>query len=161
MEDIRIDYLPLKLIELLEKKKLTLSTAESCSGGLLSHFITNIDGISKFFKGGIICYSNESKINLLKVETEILKKYGSVSLEVTEAIARNVRNIFSSDIGIGITCYASQHEDIITLKGLSFISIASASSTKTFRKKYKGSRVYIKSSIVKFALEQLINVLKQ
>ncbi len=161
MENIRIDYTRAEFIKLLESKKWSISIAESCTGGLLSHFITNIEGISKFYKGGIVCYSNESKINLLKLDPEILKKCGSVSLKVTEAIANNVKDIFSSDVGIGITCYASTTDEIIALKGLSFISVVTPLGTSTFRKKYKGSRVYIKSAVAKFAIEQLINILKR
>ncbi len=155
-----IDYTPNTLIKQLEEKNLTFSIAESCTGGLISHFITNIEGISKFYKGGVVCYSNESKISILKVDKSILDTYGSVSREVTEVLAINVKAIFKSDIGIGVTCYASPTDEDITLKGLSFVSISVPENTITLRKKYKGSRIEIKNSLAKFAIEQLLYVLK-
>jgi PncC family amidohydrolase len=160
MENIELGYTPNKLLELLEKKKWTLSIAESCSGGLLSHFITNIEGISKYFKGSIVCYSNEAKINLVKIEPSLLEKYGSVSKEITQKLAENVKAVFSSDIGIGITCYASVTEDLIALKGLSFIAISTPLKTLIWRKKYFiGTRIKVKVSVAKFALLQLIELL--
>lgn len=160
MEIERIDYTPNTLIQQLKDKNLTFSIAESCTGGLISHFITNIEGISKFYRGGIVCYSNESKVSILKVDKSILDTYGSVSKEVTEILAINVKAIFKSDIGIGITCYASTADEDITLKGLSFVSFSTPTNTITLRKKYKGSRIEIKNSLAKFTIEQLSHILK-
>lgn len=160
METHGIDYIPTLLIERLSKKNWTFSIAESCTGGLISHFITNVEGISKFYKGGVICYSNESKISIMKVDKTILEQFSSVSKEVTEALAINVKEIFKSDIGIGVTCYASATDEDITLKGLSFISIAIPGNIVTLRKKYKGPRVVIKNSLANFTIEQLLYILK-
>lgn len=160
MEGGGIDYTPALLLDKLKSKGWTLSIAESCTGGLVSHFVTNIEGISKFFKGAIVCYSNEAKISLLKVDKSDLDKFGSVSKEITEILAINVKEIFQSDIGIGVTCYASFTDEAITLKGLSFVSIASPGNTITLRKKYKGSRTHIKNSLAKFVIKQLLDILK-
>ena len=68
-----------KIVNRLIKKKLTISTAESCTGGLLSSFITSINGSSKVFDLGLIAYSNQSKINILKIPKKIIKRFGAVS----------------------------------------------------------------------------------
>ena len=81
-----------KLVKLLHKKKLKVSFAESCTGGLLSSTITSISGSSKVFTLGLITYSNHSKINILKVKKEIIQKYGSVSLECCSMMVKNLKN---------------------------------------------------------------------
>jgi len=89
--------------ELLWKEGLTLSVAESCSGGLLAHRLTNVSGSSRYFKCGIVSYSNEAKENILDVPMSLIDEKGAVSAEVAERMARNARYIGKSDIGIGIT----------------------------------------------------------
>lgn len=87
----------------LLSQKLTISVAESCTGGLLGETFTNIAGSSAFFKGGVICYSDELKRNLVNVSEETLKKFGAVSYEVAEELCRNIAHITATDIGVGIT----------------------------------------------------------
>ncbi len=87
----------------LLSQKLTISVAESCTGGLLGETFTNIAGSSAFFKGGVICYSDELKKNLVNVSEETLKKFGAVSYEVAEELCRNIAHITATDIGVGIT----------------------------------------------------------
>ncbi|MFL3050448.1 MAG: CinA family nicotinamide mononucleotide deamidase-related protein [Candidatus Neomarinimicrobiota bacterium] len=89
--------------ESLRKRGLTLSIAESCTGGLLSDRITNIPRCSDYFQGGVVCYSDESKINLLNVDEKIIKNFGSVSIETATQMAMGVRKKFNADIGISIT----------------------------------------------------------
>ena len=91
------------LVTKLINKKLTISIAESCTGGLISAILTSIPGVSKTFKGGIIAYDNMVKISLLKVNEAILKKFGAVSEETAMEMARGVKNLFSTDISIGVT----------------------------------------------------------
>ena len=81
------------IFELLDKQNLTISIAESCSGGLASDLITNISGSSKIFKGSIVSYSNESKISLLNVSKESIQKFGAVSNQVAKEMAIGVRKI--------------------------------------------------------------------
>ena len=88
---------------LLMKKKLTLSLAESCTGGLVGDKITNIPGSSIYFKGGIVAYSNELKIKLLNVSQDTLSQFGAVSRETAQEMAVNIRQITGSDIGMSIT----------------------------------------------------------
>ena len=89
--------------ELLKAKKLTLSTAESCTGGTVCKMITNISGSSSYYNGSIICYSNQSKIELLGVDEEIINKNGAVSKQVAEQMAMKVRKKFHTDYGISTT----------------------------------------------------------
>ena len=85
---------------LLIKNKKTLSIAESCSGGYLSHLVTSIPGSSKYFSGSVVAYSNNIKINNLNVNKKNIEKFGAVSKEVVEEMATNVRKKFNSSIGI-------------------------------------------------------------
>jgi nicotinamide-nucleotide amidase len=86
--------------KLLIRKNKTISFAESCTGGFISHMITTIPGSSQYFRGSIIAYSNEIKMNNLNIKKENIEKYGAVSREVVEEMARNVRQKFKSSIGI-------------------------------------------------------------
>jgi len=82
---------------------LTISTVESCTGGLVGHRITQVPGSSSVYKGGFISYSNESKLSQVKINRSTLKNHGAVSEEVALEMATNGRNIFNSDIGVSVT----------------------------------------------------------
>jgi len=88
---------------LLKERGLTLSLAESCTGGLISSRITNISGSSSYFERGIVSYSNGAKVELLKVDEDVIAKYGAVSIEVARQMADGVRAISGTDIGLSIT----------------------------------------------------------
>ncbi len=90
-------------INRLIKKKIKISFAESCTGGLLSSMITSISGSSKVFKLGLVTYSNQSKINILKVSKKTIKKYGAVSREVCLAMVNNISKIGKTSMSISIT----------------------------------------------------------
>ena len=94
-------------IQLLHKKliqkKLTISVAESCTGGLLAHNLTKLANSSKYFQMGLTTYSNEAKIKILKVNKNIIKKYGSVSNECCKAMVQNLSKISKSKINVSIT----------------------------------------------------------
>ena len=92
-----------KIVKLLNKKNLKISFAESCTGGLLSSYITSVSGSSKVFNLGLVTYSNESKIKVLKVSKKIIRKYGAVSEQVCKAMAENVGKIDKSNIAVSIT----------------------------------------------------------
>ena len=94
-----IELLHKKLI----KKKLTISVAESCTGGLLAHNLTKLANSSKYFQMGLITYSNQAKINILKVNKDIIQKYGAVSSECCKAMVQNLSRISKSKINISIT----------------------------------------------------------
>ena len=91
------------LIRILTKKKLKISFAESCTGGLLASSITSISGASKVFNLGLVTYSNQAKIKILKVNRNIIKKYGAVSKECCEVMVKNLSKISRSKINVSIT----------------------------------------------------------
>ena len=91
------------LIKKLVRKKLKISSAESCTGGMLASKITSISGASKVFNLGLVTYSNQAKIKILKVNKNIIKKYGAVSQECCEAMVVNLSKISQASINIAIT----------------------------------------------------------
>ncbi len=87
----------------LRKEEISISTAESCTGGLISHILTNVPGSSEYYKGGVIAYANEVKENVLHVSKDILKAKGAVSAECAMAMAKGVRELLRTDVGIATT----------------------------------------------------------
>ena len=87
----------------LIKKKLTISVAESCTGGLLSHNLTKLANSSKYFQMGLATYSNQAKIKILKINKKIINKYGAVSPECCKAMVKNLSKISKSKINVSIT----------------------------------------------------------
>ncbi len=144
-----------KIIRKLINKKKTIAVAESCTGGLLSKNITDIPGSSKIFKLGIVCYSNSSKKNILKVPNKILKNYGAVSPEVSKILSKNLLKISKSDYAISITGIAGPSGGSIKKPiGLVYISIANKKDQKVFKFNFnkKLKREKIRSLTVKKAL---------
>ena len=92
-----------KIINKLINKRLTISVAESCTGGLLSNILTSVSGSSKVFKFGLVVYSNKSKINILHISRKIIKKYGAVSEQVCYLMIKNMLKIINTKIIISIT----------------------------------------------------------
>jgi nicotinamide-nucleotide amidase len=88
------------LSKILKNRKLTLATAESCTGGNIAHLITSESGSSDYFKGGVVAYSNEVKHNLLGVPTKILEQYGSVSQDTVKLMAVNAMRMLDTDLAI-------------------------------------------------------------
>ena len=95
--------LSLKVVQLLSKKRLKISLAESCTGGLLASSLTSISGSSKIFTLGLITYSNQAKINILKVPKKTIKKYGAVSYETCLSMVKNLNRISKTNISVSIT----------------------------------------------------------
>ena len=151
-----------KIVRLLEKKKLKISFAESCTGGLLSSTITQISGSSKVFTIGFVTYSNQSKINTLKVPKKTIKKHGSVSYETCLAMARNLSKISKTNISISITGIAGPKGG--TKKkpvGLVFIGIKKGNKTLVKKHLFKNkNRSSIQKGSVNKALNLILSVLK-
>ena len=91
------------LVKILTKKKLKIAFAESCTGGMLASEITSISGASKVFGLGLITYSNQAKMNILKINRNIIQKYGAVSPECCEIMVKNLAKISKAQINISIT----------------------------------------------------------
>ena len=98
-----MNYLTNKLVKKLIKKRLKVSFAESCTGGLLSSSITSVSGSSKIFNLGLVTYSNKTKIDILKVPKKIIVKYGAVSKECCLSMVKNLGKISKADISVSIT----------------------------------------------------------
>lgn len=117
-------------VELLKSKKLKLATAESCTGGLISKRITDVSGSSEVFEGGVVCYSNRFKENVLGVSPETLKKYGAVSRETAREMVRRVLSLTKADIAVAVTGIAGPSSDDTNKPvGLVFIAVSDGKST--------------------------------
>ena len=152
----------LKLVRLLKKKKLKISFTESCTGGLLSSAIISVSGSSKVFSLGLVTYSNESKIKVLKVSKKIIRKYGSVSEPVCLAMVKNLSKISKTNISVSITGIAGPSGGTkIKPVGLVYIGIKKGNkiSIKKYLFKNKG-RSYIQKSAVKKCLGLILSILK-
>ncbi len=149
--------LALKIIKLLSKKKLKISFVESCTGGLLSSSITSISGSSKVFTLGLVTYSNQSKINTLKIPKTTITKYGAVSYETCLSMVKNLSKIAKTSISLSITGVAGPKGG--TKKkpvGLVFIGIKK--NNKTFVRKYlfKNKK---RSLIQRAAVNKALNII--
>ncbi|WP_258360077.1 competence/damage-inducible protein A [Moorella sulfitireducens (nom. illeg.)] len=138
---------------ILAGRHLTLAVAESCTGGLLAHRVTNVPGSSDYFLGGMVTYSNEAKIKLLGVAEEILAAHGAVSPEVAAAMARGVRRAFAADIGVGITGIAGPGGSTPAKPvGLVYIGLDIQGKVEVQRELFVGERENIKWQSAQTAL---------
>ena len=146
--------LPNKVVKKLIKKKLKISFAESCTGGLLSSSITSISGSSKVFNFGFVTYSNNAKINLLKVSKKIINKYGAVSKECCLSMVRNLSKISKANISVSITGIAGPNGGT-KLKPVGLVYIGSKKGNKIMIKKnlFKNkNRIAIQKATVRTSL---------
>ena len=146
----------------LKKQGLTVATAESCTGGLIAHELTNISGSSEYYDRGIVSYSNRAKRELLGVDEEILKKYGAVSEQTAKAMALGIRNRSKVDIAIATTGIAgptggTKEKPV----GLVYIGIATPRETEVKKFIFSGNRAENKESTCNAALEMLLYHIKQ
>ena len=151
-----------KVVKLLTKKKLKISFAESCTGGLLSSSITLISGSSKVFTLGLVTYSNQSKISILKVPKSIIRKNGAVSYETCLSMVKNLSRISMTNISVSITGIAGPKGG--TKKkpvGLVFIGINKGSKTLVRKYLFKNKkRISIQRAAVNKALNLILGFLK-
>ena len=151
-----------KIVKSLSKKNIKISFAESCTGGLLSSSITSISGSSKVFTLGLITYSNNSKISILKVPKKIIRKHGAVSYESCLSVVKNLSKISKSDISISVTGIAGPRGGTKEKPvGLVFIGIKKGNKTviKQFLFKNK-KRPLIQKNAVKKALNMVLSIAK-
>ena len=149
-----------KLLKAMLKNKLTLSIAESCTGGLLSHRITNIPGSSKVFLLGITAYSNEFKNKILKVPLRIIREKGAVSAEVVKAMAEGIRALAQAPLGIGITGIAGPDGGTKEKPvGTVFIGLSTNKETFVSKFNFSGNRLEIKRKSTEKALEIILDFL--
>jgi len=146
------------LAELLVRKKWTLSTAESCTGGLLGHTLTNIPGSSNWYVGGVITYANEMKISLLNVEAEVIEKYGAVSEACVLQMVRGVCNLTKSQVGVAISGIAGPGGGTKD-KPVGTVFMAWQIESKNWAKRFNfsGDRQEVKLQSVQQAIEGLVS----
>jgi nicotinamide-nucleotide amidase len=150
------DSLGSALGALLRKKKKTLSTAESCTGGLLSSLITDIPGSSDYYVGGLVAYDNSVKIKELGLSKSLLGKYGAVSAPVAETMAQNIRETLNTDYSIAITGIAGPSGGSTKKPvGLVYIALSSRQKTIVTKNHFSGTRAEIKDRSAKTALNLL------
>jgi len=151
-----------KISYLLKEKKITIATAESCTGGLIAHTLTNVSGSSDYFDRGIVSYSNRSKNELLDVPVDTLKKYGAVSKQVAKAMAENIRIKSRVDIGVATTGIAgptggTKEKPV----GLVYIGISTSEGTYIRKYRFSGNRLQNKENTCNAALWMILDYLKK
>lgn len=140
--------------KLLKEKGITIALAESCTGGFISHRLTNISGSTAYFERGVVTYSNQAKVDLLHVPAELIARAGAVSEEVAQAMAEGVRYISKTDIGVSVTGIAgptggTEEKPV----GLVYIGLSDAGGTIVKRHNFPDERVRFKDRTSQAALE--------
>ena len=161
---VKQDIEPIEEIigRLFRKRGWRLSTAESCTGGLIGHRITNIPGSSDYFDGGVITYSNDAKRELLKVPEEIIRTYGAVSRHTAVAMAEGIRKLRGTEIGLGVTGIAgptggTEGKPV----GLVYIALSSPVRVECKEFRYDGDREMIKLQASEAALSMIRRLLEE
>jgi PncC family amidohydrolase len=145
---------------ILRTKHLSIAIAESCTGGLLANIITNIPNSSEYFKMGIISYSNQSKINFLKVSKKALVEFGAVSELVAKEMAIGIKKIVGVDIGVSITGIAGPSGGTkLKPVGLVFIGVAIKGEIIVKKFTFTGNRMQIKEDSCNAALKMLLEII--
>ena len=155
---IKISY---KVVKLLSKKRLNISFAESCTGGLLASTVTSISGSSKIFTIGLVTYSNQAKIKFLKVPKKIILKHGAVSYETCSSMVKNLNKISKTNIAVSITGIAGPKGGTKEKPvGLVYIGIKKGNKIivrkNIFKNKSRGS---IQKSTVNKALKMILDMI--
>ena len=150
------------LIRLLTKKKIKISLAESCTGGLLASSITSINGASKIFHLGLVTYSNQAKIKVLKVNKDIIKKYGAVSHQCCLSMVNNLSKISKANINVSITGIAGPTGGTTKKPvGLVYIGLKKGKKIQVIKCLFKSKkRSSIQKATVKKALSLVLRVAK-
>ena len=150
------------LVEILTKKKIKISFAESCTGGLLASSITSISGASKVFNLGLITYSNQAKIKILKVNKNIIRKYGAVSHECCLAMVNNLSKISKTNINVSITGIAGPNGGTKQKPvGLVYIGVKKGNKTQITKCLFENKkRSSIQIATVKKALDLVLKTVK-
>jgi nicotinamide-nucleotide amidase len=144
------------VMELLWAKGVTVAIAESCTGGLLGHRLTEVSGSSKALVGGVVAYSNELKIRLLGVPEEVLREHGAVSEPTARAMAEGIRRLTGADYGIGTTGIAGPTGGTPEKPvGLVYVAVASPGGTRVAEHRFIGRRSEVKWRASQAALVML------
>lgn len=154
-------YSARKLLLLLSDNGLTLSVAESCTGGLICHGITAVPGASKIFHSGIVAYSDDSKLRLLGINSSIINTYGAVSSEAAADMADAVRLKTGTDFSVGVTGNAGPDPSSGRPVGQVYIAVSSNSHTKVIEKNFTGDRYSNKYQAALESINFLIDMVSE
>jgi PncC family amidohydrolase len=147
------DALVSEISTLLVAKKAMVSTAESCTGGLLGAQLTSISGSSHFYTGGVVTYANQTKIDMLKIPPQLIETHGAVSKQVCEYMANSCRQLFKTNYALSITGIAGPGGGTPQKPvGTVWIGFSSDSQTHSIMLSLKGSRFEIRSKAVEQTL---------
>ena len=150
-----------ELVKVLTDKKMTVSTAESCTGGLISKLITDVSGSSEVFGYGFVTYANEAKINILGVWGEALSQYGAVSEPVAVLMSCGARRVSKSDIAISVTGIAGPGGGTAEKPvGLVYVSLSTPDGTICRKCNFSGTREEVRRQTAEFALNLALKYLK-
>jgi PncC family amidohydrolase len=147
---------------LLEQQGLTLATAESCTGGLVSHRITNVPGSSAYFLGGFVTYSNEAKQRFLDVSDETLLAYGAVSEETAREMARGARHRMDADLAVSVTGIAGPSGGTAKKPvGLVYVALSAPEAEVCRRFVWSGDRIANKQQSADAAMDLILGYLQE
>ena len=142
---------------LLRQSGLKIATAESCTGGLIGHKITNIAGSSEYFLGGVVSYAYEAKVKLLGVKWETLQRFGAVSRETVLEMANGVRLALDSDIGLAVSGIAGPGGGLPNKPvGLTWIGLSVPGQDQAWSFVFPGDRRKVKEQAAEQALKQVV-----
>jgi PncC family amidohydrolase len=147
--------------EVFKKRGLTLSVAESCTGGLISHYITILPGASNFFEAGVVAYSAEAKKKILGISPEVISKHGVVSEKTAKEMAEKVRSLTGTDYSLSTT--GNLGPDVLEgkMKGLIYTAVSKKGRTFTKELRLKGSREENKEKAALSAIGFLVEIVEQ
>jgi PncC family amidohydrolase len=152
----------IRLAEALVERRLTLATAESCTGGGLSHLLTSIPGSSGFFIGGIIAYQNEIKMRFLDVPSSTLAEHGAVSAPTASAMAEGCRDKFDTDIAVSITGIAGPGGGSLEKPvGLVYLAVAVERRTRVVEHTFPGNREQVREAAIAAALDLILDAIAE
>ena len=151
-----------QILELMQHSGLTLAVAESCTGGLVGHRITNVPGSSEYFLGGVVSYSNEVKAELLGVGTDTLAVHGAVSEQTVLEMVHGVRRLLSADIGAAVSGIAGPGGATPGKPvGLVWVGLSAPGVEQSWRYVFQGDRLAIKDQSADAVLQHIVEYLRQ
>jgi PncC family amidohydrolase len=152
--------LEVQVSECLRERGWRLAVAESCTGGLIGHRITNVPGSSTYYMGSITAYAYDAKVRLLSVRWETLEKYGAVSKETVIEMARGVRRVLAADIGLSVSGIAGPGGGTPDKPvGLTYIGLSAAGVDEAWKNIWEGDRLQVKEQTTDEALRMLVSYL--
>ncbi len=156
-----VEGLEVRVGRLLSQRELRLATAESCTGGLIAHLLTNVPGSSEYFVGGLVAYSNETKVRQLAVRWETLAAHGAVSEPTVVEMARGVRRALSADVGVSVSGIAGPGGGTAEKPvGLAWYAVSVTSQDWARSDVFPGDRLQVKNAAAQAALGLLLAYLE-